>query len=250
MALFRKSRSYSLYRHDRSRKRLWRAVRIALQLFLVYVLVTGLFVRTYVVESVSMHPTLRPGERILATPLSYGPRLPLGLRLPGIGEPQRGDLVLVEPPFHQRANLFLRMIDPPAAFLSRQNYRPAAGASAADARSLVLKRIVALPGDTVRFTDHTAYVRPAGAAAYLPEGALNVRRSYQINIQQGPAFHLSGDPFGGNIEERTLEANEYFVVGDNRTASLDSRHWGAVSGSALHSRVIGRYFPLSGIGRP
>lgn len=251
MAFFRRSRSYSLYRQDRSRKRVRRLVLIVVQLFLVYFLVTGLFVRSYLVESGAMHPTLRAGERVLATPLSYGARLPMAdLRLPGIGEPQRGDLVLVEPPYYRPANLLLRIASPLVGFVTGQRVQLAEGTGDAWRRPLVLKRIVGLPGDTIRFTDYAAYLRPGGADAYLPEGAVNARARYEITIEQSPAAYRSGDPFGGNSEERLLGENEYFVASDHRSASLDSRHWGTVSRESLHSRVLLRYYPLNRIGRP
>jgi len=251
MAFFRRSRSYSLYRQDRSRKRVRHLLLIALQLFLVYFLVTGLFVRSYLVGSDAMHPTLRVGERILATPLSYGARVPaVNFRLPGLGEPQRGDLVLVVPPYYRRPNLFQRIADPVVSFVSGQRYQLAEPEDVAWQRTLILKRLVGLPGDTIRFTDYTAYVRPSGANAYLPEGAVNARGSYEITIDQAPDAHLSGDPFGGNVEERLLGENEYFVAGDHRSASLDSRHWGTVTRESLHSRVFMRYYPLNRFGRP
>ncbi|TVR89405.1 MAG: signal peptidase I [Spirochaetaceae bacterium] len=251
MAFFRRPRSYSLYRQDRSRKRVLRLARIAVQLFLVYILVTGLFVRSYLVESAAMHPNFRAGDRIVATPLTYGARLPLvNLRLPGVGEPQRGDLVLVEPPYYRRPNLILRIADPVVSFVSGQRYQLSDGADVAWQQPLVLKRIVGVPGDTIRFTDYTAFIRPEGADAYLPEGAVNARRSYEITIGHAPEAFRSGDPFGGNFDELSLDSDEYFVAGDDRSSSLDSRHWGTIPREALHSRIFLRYYPFNRFGRP
>ncbi len=251
MAFFRRPRSYSLYRQDRSRKRVRRLARIAVQLFLVYILVTGLFVRSYLVESAAMHPTFRVGDRIVATPLTYGARLPLvHMRLPGIGEPQRGDVVLVEPPYYRRPNVLLRIADPIVSFVSGQRYQLSEASDVAWQRALVLKRIVGVPGDTIRFTDYTAYIRPEGADAYLPEGAVNARRSYELFISQAPEAHRSGDPFGGNFDELSLGVNEYFVAGDDRSSSLDSRHWGTIPRESLHSRIFLRFYPVGRFGRP
>jgi signal peptidase I len=251
MAFFRRSRSYSLYRQERSGKRVQRFARLVIQLFLVYVFVTGLFARSYLVETVAMQPTLREGERIIATPLSYGTRVPVvDIRLPGLGEPQRGDLVLVEPPYYRPPNLLVRIAAPVVSFISGQRYQLTEGTEGSWQRALVLKRVVGLPGDTIRFTDYTAYIQAAGSAAYLPEGAVNEGTRYEIAIGRSPNVHRSGDPFGGNYEERTLGENEYFVAGDNRSASLDSRHWDSVPRESLHSRVIMRYYPFSRLGRP
>ena len=57
-------------------------------------------------------------------------------------------------------------------------------------------------------------------------------------------------PFSGNSGEHVLGDGEYFLLGDNRPESSDSRSWGALSRDRIIGKVIYRYWPLRSVGRP
>ena len=81
--------------------RLLRVILIALVLYLV---VSRFLASTYRIESVSMEPALHPSDRVIVSSVSYGPRPPFTSHpLPGAEPPLRGDLVVVQPPFVERA---------------------------------------------------------------------------------------------------------------------------------------------------
>ena len=83
----------------------------------------------------------------------------------------------------------------------------------------VVKRIIALPGDVVHIRDGDVYVNgTAQTEAYLP-----------------PGTETGGKALGGNIFKVSDDA--YFVLGDNRAASVDSRIFGAVKRDALVGRL-------------
>ena len=89
----------------------------------------------------------------------------------------------------------------------------------------MVKRIVALPGDTVRFQGDAISVVPAdadGSRAAVPCAA----------ALEGP----------GSVS-MTVEAGHYFALGDNRSESRDSRHWGALPSEAVIGTVLARVFP-------
>ena len=89
-----------------------------------------------------------------------------------------------------------------------------------------IKRIIGLPGETVQVQD-------GQVAIFHGE-------------QRVPLDEKSYIPFDtpGSIEI-TLGENEYFVMGDNRHYSSDSRSWGTLSGDLIIGRVFVRVFPLS-----
>ncbi|MDP3177396.1 MAG: S26 family signal peptidase, partial [Spirochaetaceae bacterium] len=78
------------------RRRFARRAGILVFIFLCYEALSGLIVSVWAVKSESMDPTVRPGDRILATPLAFGPLTPFG-KIPGIAKPRRVDLVIGEP---------------------------------------------------------------------------------------------------------------------------------------------------------
>lgn len=105
---------------------------------------------------------------------------------------------------------------------------PAAERSACDDPSItdLVKRIIATPGDTVSSSGNTIYVD----GRVLPQPWDHVRQ------------------LGMEITKRTVPKNDYFVLGDNRPSSCDSRIWGYVPRSAIIGRAIFIYWPISRIG--
>jgi signal peptidase I len=87
--------------------------------------------------------------------------------------------------------------------------------------TMVLKRIIGMPGDTIEVRDGTVYIN--GVA--LDEPYINERPTY------------SG--------EWTLGADEYFVLGDNRNHSYDSADYGPVQLNEIRGAVRLRYFPFT-----
>ena len=86
-----------------------------------------------------------------------------------------------------------------------------------------IKRVIALPGDTVRITDGIVYV--------------NEQPLYEPYIADPPNY--SG--------EWTVPSNEYFVLGDNRNNSSDSHHWGFVPKDDIVGRALLIYWPFDKI---
>lgn len=99
-------------------------------------------------------------------------------------------------------------------------------------RSLI-KRVVGLPGDTITIRDNRIEV----TNAEYPQGI----------VLDEP--YLSDDNFGGPTGiTLTLGGDEYFVMGDNRRVSSDSRTWGVLPRENIVGRVLLRLFPLSKLG--
>ena len=246
---FGSSKPYRSYRDaPPPLRRLRRFVGFVILIFLFSQGVTTVLVQSVVQRSAAMEPGLEPGDRLLAFPLAYGPRVRLfGLVLPGFGRPERGDLVLVRPGYVREPGFAGRLADPFLRFFTLHHRRIDDGA--AWDSSLQIKRLIGLPGDTVRIERFVAYVRPAGELEYAAEFALSGRR-YEIAAEDRPGAWEPLDPFGPAMEEIVLGDNDYFVLSDDRSRGLDSRHWGPIAPAAVVSRVSLRYWPLSRVGVP
>lgn len=155
---------------------------------LVMAVILALFIRTFVVQafkipSGSMLPTLQIGDHLLVNKFSYGIRIPfVGKRILEMGSPQYDDVVV-----------FIYPQDPSKDFI---------------------KRVKALPGDTIELRNKVLYVNGERAsdefAHFDPIPERSARRPR--------------DDFG----PETVPEGHVFVMGDNRDHSHDSRFWGTV----------------------
>jgi signal peptidase I len=89
-----------------------------------------------------------------------------------------------------------------------------------------VKRLVGTPGDRLAMT----------------------RGVLRVNGQPVDEPYVNGGPPGRNFAERTLGADEYFMMGDNRGQSCDSRVWGPVNRDDLIGPVFAVYWPLTRLG--
>jgi signal peptidase I len=226
-----------------------RTVKVILISLLLYLIVSRFFVSTFRVDSVSMDPLLRPADKVMASIISFGGRVPFtAIRLPGLEKPARGDIVVVQPPYFNPDSLVARIFEPFVSFFSLQKVTLHRDLGGRRVQSYIVKRIVGMPGDTIRMRGFAVSIRPRGAAQFVPESEL-VGPSEKVTT----AFSAKGWqpelPFSGNGEEIVLAEDQYFVLGDNRPDSSDSRSWGPVSGSRILAKVILRYWPPREFGK-
>ena len=99
-----------------------------------------------------------------------------------------------------------------------------------DPSQFFIKRIIGLPGEAVRVADGRVRITDTVNAAI-------------VQLDESP--YLSSDVRTGGQTNIQLHEKEYFVLGDNREASSDSRSWGAVPKGAIMGRAWIRAWPLS-----
>lgn len=240
---------YRFYPQERGAgSRMLSIVKLVIVLFLVYELISTFLLASYQVDSQAMQPALEPGDNLLVSPLPFGAYLPLlDARAPALGgEPKRGDLVVVRPPYRGESNLLLRPLDSIVGFFTAQRR----GLTGGDWRpEVILRRVVALPGDTVRMEDSVFYVRPAGEDEFVSEFEAS-RLRYPLAREDDEGNWPEELPFGRTMDQLTLGEQEFFLAADNRREAIDSRYGGAVSQSDLRSRVVLRYYPFRRFGVP
>lgn len=193
-----------------------RSLLIALLLFTV--------VRTFLVEAFriptrSMENTLLAGDFLLVNKAVYGAQVPgTRTRLPAFGEPQRGDVIVFTPPHEPRRHY--------------------------------VKRVVGMPHDTLAMIDKTLYVNgeplsepyarytdPDPLGDYSASAMLWQRGFLAHRIEER-TYHPSRDNWGPLV----VPTDRYFVLGDNRDDSEDSRFWGFVEQDAVTGRPLLVYY--------
>ncbi|OYU45108.1 MAG: signal peptidase I [Burkholderiales bacterium PBB4] len=187
--------------------------------FLIFLACLGLF-RTAVADwnpipSGSMRPTILEGDVVLVNRLAYDLKVPLtDLSLARLGEPERGDVVTFTSP--------------------------------ADGTRLI-KRLVALPGDVVAMQDDVLTINGKSAhyddMAHLTETVspgmvLRATRATESGVGKAHAVQiLQGVGSKRSFESLVVPADHYFVLGDNRNNSADSRFIGFVPRALLIGRA-------------
>jgi signal peptidase I len=247
---------YSTYEHyssglaSRMGKGLARKLlKLLVVTLILYLIVSRMFLATFQVQSVSMQPLLQARDRIFVSPLIYGARvLFFSAKLPALREPERGDIVVIHSPMYGRPGVPLSLVDPLIRFFSFQRGGVVRDESGRRVPAYMIKRIVAVPGDTIRISGFKAYIRPADGSAFVAEQEL-IAQTYEVLVGSLPGGWKEEFPFSGELPPLTLEKDQYFLLGDNRQGSSDSRSWGPVPRDQIVGRVLYRYWPLSRSGR-
>jgi signal peptidase I len=224
-------------------------IKLLILTLVLYLVLSSMFVRTFQVQSVSMEPLLRPDDRVVASPMVYGARfLFFSARLPALREPERGDIVVIHSPMYRQPRLPLSVVEPLVRFFTFQRGSAVRDDSGRRVPAYMIKRIVAVPGDTVEIAGFTAYIRSEDGNTFVAEQSL-LPQTYTVTIDPLPEGWAEEFPFSGNHPPITLDADQYFLLGDNRQSSSDSRSWGPVPRDQLVGKVIYRYWPLAGSGK-
>ncbi|HTW09097.1 MAG TPA: signal peptidase I [Acidimicrobiales bacterium] len=105
----------------------------------------------------------------------------------------------------------------------------------------LVKRVIAGPGQTIRVSDCKVYVDGRlQEQSYLPKGWQDANSEYCTQWDV-PGMLSLPDPY-------RVPAGDYFVMGDNRKDSADSRYWGPLPASYIVGRAFVRMWPVSRIG--
>jgi len=176
---------------------------------LIFALVLALIIRTFVIQafkipSGSMKTTLLVGDHILVNKFIYGIKIPfINKDIIRFRDPRRGDIVVFRYP-----------VDPTKDFI---------------------KRVIGLPGDTVRIQDKRVYVNDK----LLDEPYVT---------HTDPKIMPAGAGPRDNMPALVVPANSLFVMGDNRDESYDSRFWKFVDIGELRGEAIIIYCSWNGEG--
>ncbi len=183
--------------------------------FFIVLVLRSFIVEPFRIPSASMMPTLLIGDFILVNKYEYGIRLPvLNKKIIANNAPQRGDIIVFRYP--------------------------------EDPRIPFIKRVVAVAGDKIAYFNKTLYIN----------GIADTQKYRGLYQDHGPGRDMNGwqlyDTTTGTIDhqilinpqrpsqtvEKIVPEGHYFVLGDNRDNSKDSRYWGFVPDENLMGRAF------------
>ncbi len=193
-----------------------RSLGMALVLFII---IRTFLLEAFQIPSGSMERTLLVGDFLFVNKAVYGAQIPgTNARLPGFNTPRRGDVIV-----------FAYPKDPSLSYV---------------------KRVVGAPGDVVEMrigqvyvngrTLEEPYVQRQDPLHDVFDPKFNWQREYLLppTAEQRRGYHPTRDTWG----PLRVPMDKYFVLGDNRDNSEDSRYWGFVDVSAVKGRPLVVYF--------
>ena len=198
-------------------------------ILLVFVL-RSFAVEPFKIPSGSMIPTLEVGDFILVNKFAYGIRLPvINKKIIDIGEPQRGDVMVFRYPEDPSLDYIKRVIGVPGDKVAYQNKRLTVNGK---------------PIETTRIDDYLHPERLYYSRQFVEKAGGVEHR--MLNDDDAPGFIADASQF--QYRENclynnagvicTVPAGHYFMMGDNRDNSRDSRYWGFVP----EGNIVGKAF--------
>lgn len=115
----------------------------------------------------------------------------------------------------------------------------------ADKGYYYIKRLVGLPGDSLRIIDKKLYVKPSGEKVFRPITDFSPKFEKIYSNKGGYQGHRSEDPFMVGDNAYQVPADSYFMMGDNTMFSYDSRFWGPVPRRNIVGRASVIFWPIS-----
>lgn len=208
-------------------KKWWEGFKSVAGTVAIFLFLRTFFIEAYRIPSPSMVPAMLVGDWLFVNKLRYGPHIPFTkTNLPGYADPQRGDIVVFISP---------TQIDQPD-----------------DPNPILVKRLIGMPGDTLYSRDGVVHING------VPQ-----RQGYQAASDGGAAadethplfawqarIALDSSRFGAAPSSPTLDdwgplvipAEHFWMMGDNRYNSKDSRYWGIVPRANVRARPLFVYY--------
>jgi signal peptidase I len=180
-------------------------------LFIVMI-IRSFIVEPYKIPSGSMIPTLKIGDFILVNKFNYGLRLPvIGTNIYNVGAPKFGDVMVFKQPGKESINF--------------------------------IKRVIGVPGDIISYVNKKFYINGVAIDKDLLNNTTDIATNFSLfNECIGDNCHYiqtNNNKFNLAAEGTwKVPANMYFVAGDNRDNSHDSRFWGFVP----DKNIVGKAF--------
>ena len=192
--------------------------RTLFPVLLIVLLFRSFLFEPFKIPSGSMIPTLLVGDFIVVNKYAYGIKLPVvNKKIISIGEPRRGDVVVFRYP-----------VDPSVNFI---------------------KRMIGLPGDTITYRNKELFVN--GGLVAKQQSGRYTSGEVKCSTPRADAvrFHetvvtvehdiLLHERSAGRNGQWVVPKGHYFVMGDNRDRSNDSREWGFVPAENMMGRAVG-----------
>jgi signal peptidase I len=204
---------------------LWEGLKSLVLALALFLFLRSFVIQNFVITSGSMERTLLVGDFLMVNRVGLGSRIPFTQTLiPGYSEPRQFDVIVFDPPHEKNLKL--------------------------------VKRLIGMPGDTLQMKEQVLFIN--GKTVDEPyvehDGSgdevmpwMEWQRDYLAPGVEAATYRPTRDNWGPLV----VPPERYFMLGDNRNTSLDSRYWGLLERWRLEGRAVFIYFSYNkGSDRP
>lgn len=184
---------------------------------LIVLLIRSFLFQPFRVPTGSLEPTVVPGDFLFVNMFNYGLRLPVwNTKILNVSEPKRGDIMLFRWPVNQHWDF--------------------------------VKRVIGVPGDRISYINKVLYVNgveakqtPIGEATDSDDSHLN---SWPVKVVEEDLngikhkIFIRPDRPAEDFKDLVVPPGHYFMMGDNRDSSNDSRYWGFVPNNNIIGKAL------------
>lgn len=183
---------------------------------MINLLIKGFLIRTYTVDSSSMQETLKVNDKVITEVISGY-----------FSKPAQGDVIVFVYPETNIVTSEQKIRKNSVQYVSSLLKSFSAFQWPTDTEVEYVKRVIGLPGDIVDIRDNKVYVN-------------------DLEVEEGYIANNVFTNTSGSILEFPFEVpnRQYFVMGDNRENSFDSRYWGTVPEENIIGRAILVFYPF------
>ena len=107
-----------------------------------------------------------------------------------------------------------------------------------------IKRLVGLPGDTLKIVDNILYIKPEGETEFKPATAFSDKFNRVYSFEGGYQGHIASELLAPGLELK-VPKDMFFALGDNTSNSLDGRNWGFIPRKNMIGRGLNVFWPIS-----
>ena len=213
----------------KNRKR-WENIKSLATTVALFLLIRAFLIEAYRIPSESMVPALLVGGWLFVNKLRFGPNIPFtNVNLPGYAEPLRHDVVVFKSP---------DQIDQPE-----------------DPNPTLVKRIIGMPGDTLYMRSAKLFVNGVPQSEPYAEGSESGADEVSPLFEWQKRYSLKASRFGAAPEQPShdnwgplvVPPKRFFMMGDNRYNSKDSRYWGLVPRENIRGRPMFVYYSWNAV---
>lgn len=202
-------------RRKKSILREWAEVIITA--FILYLVIVTFVIQSFHIPSSSMVPTLKIRDRLFVCKFSYGVSLPFMNKKVFQHQPKRGDVIVFRYPGDPYRRLSIRLIAPAVRILTFKKIN-------LDPHKDYIKRVIGLPGEVLKIREGKVYINGKP-------------------LNEAYAFHSVENLTLNHYGPLTVSSDSYFMMGDNREHSSDSRVWGSLERKYIKGKALFIYWP-------